>query len=831
MKYQSMIGMALASVISLTWSCGRASFRSVVPKSESARSEPDAGVKPGNPDTPDQSDDGTDGLPQRPPIPNPPPVFVTNKPPALTCPAQLTLAVGAWVRANLCRASDPENAPLAFRVGSNSNCAGYGVTPQGYISGRVSTDSCELVVTVSDGNSDVSASIRIDGTRWNQTIGSDPTAPLSFFNESDGALAIFNWRLNQPYGLVSLAISDDKSELMTWDGRNPQLPRGRVIQNFSFCHPLTRSSTSGPLAVGTSGNCGFNLAAVLTANVPAARPWEKRFLRFAASNGVNIEDTWMSTIRTVANVPDGMSFVDAEEWPQDDFPAAKVPFCSGDALAKNRRGCRYDFAIDRFEVSAAISSTAAANAYDYDAVKSPLVRREHEASSSLSDSFETHCADYPCRVDLSSRVDVTRTATQANGSKVEWVAAKQLCLNRSYDYEFAAWTRLDDLSAEDRYSQKTPTPLRKFHLLLDNEFMVASWQTPDTSSICASENRHFSGDPLWAACRSYFGVHDLYGNRNEMTDDILTSETNRVYTRLSMYNTQDEYAQHMPLVGDGTNSIFYASSWDLAAAIPAQVSQSAGPSTLGNGDTFIWNSNYPLPYAMTRGGGATFFYVGLNQREAIGRYFVEAGLPLHLESRGDGWMGDSGMRCSLHPPQTLISKRYVSFITSTTHTANLGGLSGADAICNARAKDAGYAKDFVALLSDGSTDARARTAISGPVYSTRGQLIADNENDFWDGDWKMSPYYDEKGDLVTVLREIWTGSQQQGGTIGWKTSADASAGSWTSADRQRYPNVQFGKIFTDADGSRAWLDTRRFGDFAAAANSSKRLLCLSRDAL
>jgi hypothetical protein len=829
MKYRSILPYAVTAMV-LTMACGRASFKSVADPVPTNIGE-DAAVKPGTGGNPGDAENPAGGLPQ-PSRPDQPvnPIGVANRAPVLTCPEQLTLGVGEWIRANLCRATDPDNDPLTFSMGPALSCPAYRISPLGMVEGRVGDTSCELEIIVSDGKLEDKARIRVDGNSWNQTIGSDHAAPRGFFNESDGALAIFNWQLPQPHSLVSLAFSDDKGELMGWDGRSASLARGKVIQNFADCHPLTRSANNGPLALSTVGNCGINLAAVLSPSVPAAKPWEKRYLRFAASNGRNPGDTWLSAIRTVANVPDGMTFIDADEWPADDFPAHRFASCTGDPQGRTRRNCRYDFAIDRYEVSAALSSTALANPLDLDAVKSPLVREEHKALTGIGDTYETQCLDYPCRVDLSSRVDTTRTVTQANGSKVEWVAAKQLCLNRTYDYEFAAWAKLDDLRPEDRFTQKTPSPLRKFHLLTDSEFMVASWQTPDTSSVCQSEGRHLSGDPLWSSCRSHFGVHDLFGNRNEMTDDILTTETNRIYTRLSLYNTQDEYNQLVPLIGDGSDSIFYTNSWDLSAMLPSLVTTIAGTNTMGRGDTFIWNTQYPLPYALTRGGGETFFYVGLNQREAIGRYFIEAGLPLHLEGRGDGWMGDSGLRCALHPPQQLLGKRFVSFVTSSTHTAALGGLNGADAICNARAQDAGYKQSFIALLSDAATDARTRVNIQGPVYSTRGLLIADNATEFWDDSWKMSPYYDEKGDLVKSVREIWTGSQRVAGTVGWKSDAAGSAGSWTSADRAAYPNVMFGKIFTDADGARAWLDTRRFGDFTAAANSSKRILCVSREA-
>jgi|GEM_PF-5598002 len=830
-RWQSF-GISTA-VIFLTMACGRASFRSIV----SDKPLPvngigaDASVISDAIDSVGSTAPTNDSTLQ--PAPNPPAgngsIGISNKAPLLRCPRQLTLAVGEGVRANLCQATDPDNDLLSFSAGAGTNCPGFTVDAMGFVDGRVSRQSCILLVNVTDGQHEVGASIQIDGEKWNNTIGSDPAAARGFFNQSDGALAIFNWQLAEAHRLVSLAFSDDKGELMAWDGRSKLLNRGRVIQNFSDCHPLTRSAPAGPLFSASNGNCGINLAAILSPLVPAARPWEKRYLRFAASNSPNAEDTWLSSIRTVANVPNGMSFIDADEWPQNEFQS--LPLCAGEPQSRTRRNCRYDFAIDRFEVAAAISSTAPVDPANYDAVKSPLVLAEHKASIGLADSYETNCNDYPCAVDLSSRVDTTRIGKQANGGKVEWLAAKQLCLNRSYDYEFGAWTKLDDLKANDRFTQKTPTPLRKFHLLLDREFGVASWQTPDSSQSCQSDKKHQSGDPAWSACRSYYGVHDLFGNHNEMTDDILTSETNRIYTRLSLYNTQEEYSQYLPLIGEGSDSIFYTASWDLASMLPSLVNTIPSDRNLGNGDTFIWDTRMTLPYAIMRGGGETFYYVGLNQREAIGRYFVEIGQPLRLESLGSSMRADAGLRCALHPPERLLEKRHLLFLTSTSHNADLGGLNGADTICQTRAEEAGYAQKFIALLSDGQSDARSRSPIRAPVYSTRGQLIAFNQTEFWDDSWKMTPYYDEKGDLIQTIREIWTGSQSSQGKVGWKSSANGTAGSWTSSDRQKYPNVLYGKIFIDTDGSRTWLDTKRFGDFSAAANSSKRLLCISRETL
>jgi hypothetical protein len=69
------------------------------------------------------------------------------------------------------------------------------------------------------------------------------------------------------------------------------------------------------------------------------------------------------------------------------------------------------------------------------------------------------------------------------------------------------------------------------------------------------------------------------------------------------------------------------------------------------------------------------------------------------------------------------------FVTSTTHDGDLGGLAGADDICNDLADAAGSDKTFAAYLSaeNGGTAINARDRIGdGPWYNADGVLIAQN---------------------------------------------------------------------------------------------------------
>lgn len=63
------------------------------------------------------------------------------------------------------------------------------------------------------------------------------------------------------------------------------------------------------------------------------------------------------------------------------------------------------------------------------------------------------------------------------------------------------------------------------------------------------------------------------------------------------------------------------------------------------------------------------------------------------------------------------------FATSTTHNGNLGGLVGADSICQTRANNAGLGGTFKAYLSDTVTPAKSRIANVGPWSRVDGTVV------------------------------------------------------------------------------------------------------------
>lgn len=127
--------------------------------------------------------------------------------------------------------------------------------------------------------------------------------------------------------------------------------------------------------------------------------------------------------------------------------------------------------------------------------------------------------------------------------------------------------------------------------------------------------------------------------------------------------------------------------------------------------------------------------------------------------------------------------------------ADLGGLAGADAICQrlAQAAGGGGGKTWRAYLStqeSGGTPAvNARDRIgTGPWRNAKGVVIADNVADLHNGANKLTKQtaLTEKGDVVNGggdtpnTHDILTGSKQDG-TVSDGDAASATCGNWTSS--------------------------------------------------
>lgn len=135
---------------------------------------------------------------------------------------------------------------------------------------------------------------------------------------------------------------------------------------------------------------------------------------------------------------------------------------------------------------------------------------------------------------------------------------------------------------------------------------------------------------------------------------------------------------------------------------------------------------------------------------------------------GPEWNGSEESKDPDHAPcstECRLEGR-LAYITSTKHTGDLGGLSGADEICQARALAAGLDNhvNFVAWLSDGGTPAKSRIPeIEGkPFVMPDGTLVADDLADLLANGPRHGIYIDELGGNQQLDPLAWTNTDGDG---------------------------------------------------------------------
>jgi hypothetical protein len=182
------------------------------------------------------------------------------------------------------------------------------------------------------------------------------------------------------------------------------------------------------------------------------------------------------------------------------------------------------------------------------------------------------------------------------------------------------------------------------------------------------------------------------------------------------------------------------------------------------------------------------------------------------------------------------------FITSTTPgTGNLGGLAGADKICQDLATAAGAGnRTWHAYLSqqqqgnEPAINARDRIG-NGPWYNAKGTLIASNvadlhgDNERDRNNIQKANVLDEKGNRVKVAgdmpveHDIMTGSDTEGRAF--PQGLDSTCNNWTSdtamyhvmlghADRTGFDNVSWNSVHVSLGCSKPLLlESRGAGHF------------------
>ncbi|GAB5389138.1 MAG: hypothetical protein Alpg2KO_21060 [Alphaproteobacteria bacterium] len=164
------------------------------------------------------------------------------------------------------------------------------------------------------------------------------------------------------------------------------------------------------------------------------------------------------------------------------------------------------------------------------------------------------------------------------------------------------------------------------------------------------------------------------------------------------------------------------------------------------------------------------------------------------------------------------------FITSTTHDGILGGLSGADSICNGDASAAGLSGSYKAWLGQDTgglqTPNTTFTQNDGPYTLVDGTVIADDWDDLTDGsiDNVINLQADGAGLSGPVpLRRAWTNVTSDGSNV-VTSSGDCVA--WSSNDGLQNSSIGNAPNATDS----TWTELTG----AVPCNAPRRLLCFQQ---
>lgn len=193
-------------------------------------------------------------------------------------------------------------------------------------------------------------------------------------------------------------------------------------------------------------------------------------------------------------------------------------------------------------------------------------------------------------------------------------------------------------------------------------------------------------------------------------------------------------------------------------------------------------------------GGAITFPDGTTQSTAIVQ-----GPAGQQGPKGDAGTPGSAVSkdaiCQVYAEENLPAPPFcgkkIIFHTSSGTDGNMGGLAGADQLCQTAASIAGLAGTFKAWLSDSTTPAADRLTHSNlPYVRTDGAVVANNWLDLVDGFIKEPILCDETSDCSALTDfatyyPFWSNTQIDG-------SIDSTAhhcSDWTSNSDTVYGNV------------------------------------------
>ena len=143
------------------------------------------------------------------------------------------------------------------------------------------------------------------------------------------------------------------------------------------------------------------------------------------------------------------------------------------------------------------------------------------------------------------------------------------------------------------------------------------------------------------------------------------------------------------------------------------------------------------------------------------------------EECDDGNVSD-GDGCS----SSCAKENKIVFLTSKAYSGNLGGLDGADTICNDLALDAGLPGTFKAWLSDSVISVSERFIHAGPYILVDGTIIAEDWIELTDG-YLSHPINRDENNNSYGNQRVWTNTQWNGEIKGY--SENNNCKNWTTS--------------------------------------------------
>lgn len=182
----------------------------------------------------------------------------------------------------------------------------------------------------------------------------------------------------------------------------------------------------------------------------------------------------------------------------------------------------------------------------------------------------------------------------------------------------------------------------------------------------------------------------------------------------------------------------------------------------------------------------------------------------------DGAVVGDGSGVDQATDDALIPANLV-FVTSTKHVAgSLGGLAGADAICQARASAAGLPGTYVAWLSTTTVDARDRLGTARGWRRPDGLPFVDTQGALLNGRILYPAMVDETGARVPALGELVITN-----TVGEGTAATTDCGGFASTAGDTFMGIPAGT-------TRTWTEGDYRGQAVSCATAA-RLYCFGID--